>query len=105
MLNCGPLVGVHYVEFREHLGILSEIKLCINTDGSIVVKLSGHNADAIADIINESKEQTEYGFRIKSIVQRFEEHYHVINNAVQDVIKEYSSSEHTRLIKQMKMNS
>ena len=93
------------MEFREHLGVLSEIKLCINTDGSIVVKLSGHNADAIADIIDESKEQTEYGFRIKSIIQRFEEHYHVVNNAVQDVINGYSSSEHTRLIKQMKMNS
>ena len=86
MLNCGPLVGVHYVEFREHLGVLSEIKLCINTDGSLVVKLSGHNADVIADIIDESGEQTEYGFRIKSIIQRFEEHYHVINSAVLDVI-------------------
>ena len=93
------------MEFKEHLGVLYEIKLCINTDGSIVVKLSGHNANAIADIIDESREQTEFGFRIKSIIQRFEEHYHVVNNAVQDVIKGYSSSEHTRLIKQMKMNS
>ena len=93
------------MQFKEHLGILSEIKLCINTDGSIMVKLSGHNADAIADIIDDSGEQTEYGFRIKSIIQRFEEHYHVVNNAVQDVINGYSSSEHTRLIKQMKMNS
>ena len=93
------------MEFKEHLGVLSEIKLCISTDGSIVVELSGHNADAIADIIDESGEQTEYGFRIKSIIQRFEEHYHVVNNAVQDVIKGYSSSDHTKLIKQMKMNS
>jgi hypothetical protein len=90
------------VEFREHLGVLSEIKLYINTDGSVVVKLFGQNADVIADIINESGEQTEYGFRIKSIIQRFEEHYHVVNNAVQDVIDGY---DHTRLIKQMKLNS
>ena len=90
------------MEFREHLGVLSEIKLYINTDGSVVVKLFGQNADVIADIINESGEQTEYGFRIKSIIQRFEEHYHVVNNAVQDVIDGY---DHTRLIKQMKLNS
>ncbi len=90
------------MEFREHLGVLSEIKLYINTDGSVVVKLFGQNADVIADIIDESGEQTEYGFRIKSIIQRFEEHYHVVNNAVQDVIDGY---DHTRLIKQMKLNS
>ena len=90
------------MEFREHLGVLSEIKLYINTDGSVVVKLFGQNADAIANIVDENKEQTEYGFRIKSIIQRFEEHYHVVNNAVQDVI---NCSDHTRLIEQMKMNS
>ena len=74
------------MEFREHLGVLSEIKLNINTDGSVVVKLFGQNADVIANIVDENKEQTEYGFKIKSIIQRFEEHYHVINSAVLDVI-------------------
>ncbi len=75
------------MEFKEHLGVLSEIQLCLNTDGNIVVRLSGQNAQTIASIVDaEYDGATEYGYNLKKVIQRFEEHYHVINNAVTDIL-------------------